>query len=90
MSASYSCFIAVNHCGLSNACFNDFGSQWASNKAGLILGKWIPDFDLVCIGWELTGLAGGDTVGTFSDATLCEVAEWDRSDDWGKFTCIQM
>ena len=38
----------------SRACFTVLGSEWVRKSEGWSLGLWIPDLDLVCIGWVLT------------------------------------
>ena len=50
--------MAESQFGSVKACFTFFGSQWVRRSEGLILGRWIPDLDLVCIGWVLGGLGG--------------------------------
>jgi len=53
--ASYSCCIAENQSEFSSACFTVLGSEWTRNNEGWSLELWIPDLDLVCLGWVLTG-----------------------------------
>jgi len=44
------------------ACFTFSGSQWVRGNGGLILGRWILDLDLVCIGGVLDGLGEEEEV----------------------------
>lgn len=72
--ASYSSCIAVDQSEFSRASLTVLGSKWARNSEGCRLGLWIPDLDLVCIGWVLVGI----DVGAGTDSL------WDLVfDDWG-------
>ena len=58
IKAPYSCCMAERQFGSVKACLTDLGSQWANKRVGLTLGKWIPDFDPVCMGYVFGGLWG--------------------------------
>ena len=54
------------------------GSEWTRNKEGWSLGLWIPDLDLVCIGWVLTRVELA--TGTDSEDGKLRVVDYDV---WG-------
>ena len=60
--------MATSQSAFSGACFTVLGSKWARNKVGCSLGLWIPDLDLVCIGWVLTGIELGAETNSEEDA----------------------
>ena len=48
-----SCCIVVSQSLFARACFTVLGSEWLRKSEGCSLGLWIPDLDLVCIGWVI-------------------------------------
>ena len=56
--------------------FTLFGSQWDNRSVGLILGKWIPYLDLVCIGWILDDGGGGEELVFEDEETFLKLIKY--------------